>query len=73
MQTMTESETEAVLRLLSFIDVECAELPVRAVAGAMLRCAVALAVETYGDEIGEAKTRQALDAIFAHRLPRTVQ
>lgn len=69
----TEAEHDATLDLLEFIENNFGELPVRVVAGALMRTSLALAVEVFGPDLGEKAARRALENILSHQKPRKMQ
>tara|TARA_R100000005_G_scaffold75323_1_gene42509 strand:- start:6305 stop:6532 length:228 start_codon:yes stop_codon:yes gene_type:complete len=68
-----EAEQSATLALLDFIEKDFAGLPVRVVAGALMRTSVALAIEVFGPDFGARATRRALENILNQPRQRKLQ
>ncbi|MAL94058.1 MAG: hypothetical protein CME40_03110 [Haliea sp.] len=68
-----EAENRATLDLFGFIEDEFGQLPVRVVAGALMRASIALAVEVFGADLGAKAARHTLENILSQRQQRKLQ
>jgi hypothetical protein len=66
-ETQIAAERVATNRLFAVIESDFGELPVKVIAGALMRASVALAVEVLGPRRGQNAARRALDNILSQQ------